>query len=174
MEIKAVHDYSSIVSELNDDVFRLIRRIVGDRDQALDLTQDVFVKILSGDIKIKDWSRRRAYVLKSAFNVALNFKRDRGRRTAKHELIRQQAETLDEQHQVTPELDDTCVRLTAALESLAAKQREALTLRFFGDLSIAEVALIMSVSVGAVKVHLARGLKNLHRLMREDSQKELI
>jgi len=46
--------------------------------------------------------------------------------------------------------------LYAALQRLPARQREAIALRYFADLPLAECARVMKVSVGAVKSHLAR------------------
>ena len=53
--------------------------------------------------------------------------------------------------------------LLARLATLPARQREALVLRFYADLSEAQTAEAMGISPGAVKSHTARGLAALRR-----------
>ena len=57
----------------------------------------------------------------------------------------------------------------AALRTLPRRQREALVLRYYGDLSEAEVADAMRCSRGAVKSHTARGLAALRARMEQSS-----
>ncbi len=58
--------------------------------------------------------------------------------------------------------------VVAALRRLPARQRTALVLRFFDDLSEADTARAMGCTVGAVKRHTARGLDRLRRLVDGD------
>ena len=60
--------------------------------------------------------------------------------------------------------------MIAALRGLSSRQREALTLRFYLDLSEAEIAATMGVSPGSVKTHLHRGLANLAEVLSEDDR----
>ena len=53
----------------------------------------------------------------------------------------------------------------AAVRALPTRQREALVLRYYADLSEAEIAEAMGVSQGAVKSHTSRGLAALRRTM---------
>ena len=56
-------------------------------------------------------------------------------------------------------------RVMAALRQLPPRQREALVLRYYGDLSEAEVATAMKVSAGSVKTHTFRGMAALRQLL---------
>lgn len=55
----------------------------------------------------------------------------------------------------------------AALQKLSRRQREAAVLRLYGGLSEAETAVVMGVSVGAVKTHLHRAVQALSLLLEE-------
>ncbi|GAB3849704.1 SigE family RNA polymerase sigma factor [Dactylosporangium cerinum] len=57
----------------------------------------------------------------------------------------------------------------SALARLPARQRTALVLRFFDDLSEADVAELMGCSVGTVKTHTHRGLQAMRRLIPPDA-----
>ena len=72
-----------------------------------------------------------------------------------------------------PGPDDTAAvaereRVLAALRLLPARQRAALVLRFYDDLSEADTARAMGCSPGSVKRHTARGLDKLRRLLGEE------
>lgn len=58
--------------------------------------------------------------------------------------------------------------VAAAVHTLPHRQREAITLRFWLDLTYAEIAATMGISPGAVKVHLFRGLAGLRTALQND------
>lgn len=160
---------TTIIHELSDRVFALINRIVDDRDEALDLTQDVFVKVLQEQNSGKVITRVRPYVFRTAFNRALNAKRNRSRRTAGN---RKWQESLPDSIAAPQEMQQDQIELKEKLERLADRQREALTLRFYGQLSLAEIAETMNIAEGSVRVHITRGLQNLKESLAEVPREE--
>ena len=56
----------------------------------------------------------------------------------------------------------------SALRGLPDRQREALVLRFYADLSEAEIAATMGISKGAVKTHAARGMAALKSALEQE------
>jgi len=152
---------SSAVRDLGNRVFALIVRIVADREEARDLTQEVFVRTLGTHERLRDRAKLTPFILRSAVNAALNAKRDRNRRQEIHDQLRQATPAAGDTPDIALETAQIRTMLDRALGSLAEKQKQALTLRFYGKLSIAEIAAVMKISQGSVKVHLARGLQNL-------------
>ena len=63
--------------------------------------------------------------------------------------------------------DEEARRLHALLADLPADQRAALVLRFFGDLSIGEIAALMGRSAGAIKMLIYRGMTTLRQRYRQ-------
>jgi RNA polymerase sigma factor (sigma-70 family) len=59
--------------------------------------------------------------------------------------------------------------VVAALRSLPARQREALVLRYYGDLSEAQIAFAMGISRGAVKSHTARAMTALRTVLEQET-----
>jgi RNA polymerase sigma factor (sigma-70 family) len=57
--------------------------------------------------------------------------------------------------------------LLVALQSLPARQRAVVVLRYHDDLAEAEVARTLGMSLGTVKSHASRGLEQLRTLMQE-------
>jgi RNA polymerase sigma-70 factor (ECF subfamily) len=148
-------------------MFRLIRGMIRDRDEALDLTQDVLVRLLSRPVPT-DASLFRGYAMKAAYHAALNAGRDRKRRSRIHKRLENEAAMSV---RVTVDINDShsaaqiSTRLRQAVEQLPEKQREAIELRFYGFLSIDETSEAMKISSGSVKVHLYRALNRLSRIL---------
>ena len=59
--------------------------------------------------------------------------------------------------------------VVAALRTLPPRQREALVLRYYGDLSEAQIASTMGISTGAVKSHTARAMSALRSLLESEA-----
>ncbi|MCK4572758.1 MAG: sigma-70 family RNA polymerase sigma factor [candidate division Zixibacteria bacterium] len=164
----------AVIHRLSNRVFGLTYRIVRDREQAKDITQDVFVKVLQEAGRIRDRDRIEPYILKSAYNAALNARRDTSRQQAKAELIGEHLSpgepSRPDQHLENAE---TRSRLYRALEQLAVRQKEALALRFFAEMSVTEIARAMKISEGSVKTHISRGMHNLKERLAAGSAKEI-
>ena len=63
------------------------------------------------------------------------------------------------------ERDETSRALVAALNTLSPRQREVLALVFYHDLTIAEAAQVLDVSLGSARVHYERGKASLRKLL---------
>jgi len=156
------NQFAETIKSFSQGVFRLIYRIVHDREEALDLTQDVFVKILDNPSRIKDKTKMKAYIFKTAYHHALNARRNRQRHRAGDEYLKEEQSRLsNEPTDTLPEQEERQRTLKLALEKLPTRQKESLNFRFYGELTIVEIARAMGISEGSVKVHLARGLQNL-------------
>jgi RNA polymerase sigma factor (sigma-70 family) len=59
--------------------------------------------------------------------------------------------------------------VVTALRALPARQREALVLRYYGDLSEAQIASTMGISRGAVKSHTARAMSALRTVLEQEA-----
>ena len=145
---------------------RLAAIVLGDVGLAEQVVQDAFVKLQLRSGGLRDLDNAPAYLRAAVLNGARSLLRrhkvrDRfaGRRTVEREVVTPEAAAVG---------GDDHDRMIAALRRLSARQREALTLRYYLDLPEAEIAAAMGVSPGAVKSHLHRGLANLAALLPGD------
>lgn len=145
---------------------RLAGIVLGDVGLAEQVVQDAFVKLQLRSGGLRDLDNAPAYLRAAVLNGARSLLRrhkvrDRfaGRRTVEREVVTPEAAAVG---------GDDHDRMIAALRRLSARQREALTLRYYLDLPEAEIAAAMGVSPGAVKSHLHRGLANLAALLPGD------
>lgn len=157
----------AMMQDVSSSLFRLIRAIVRDREEALDLTQDVLVKMLRRSVPDNP-AIFRGYAMRAAYHVAINAVRDRKRQERIHERLQNEPVLLgaSSSEQDCPNNNlQLRHRLVHALEDLSPKQREAIEFRFYGGLTVDEIAAAMGISDGSVKVHLYRGLNRLNEIM---------
>ena len=146
------------------DLVRLASLLVHERVDAEEVVQDAFVRTLVAWDRLRDHSKALPYLRSAVLNGCrsrLRHQRVVGR-TAPHAADapagpEQMAVSADEQQRV---LD--------ALRALPARQRECLVLRYYVDLSEAEIAATLDISAGSVKTHAHRGLAALADRLEED------
>lgn len=151
--------FAGLVRRHQDHVFYFLLRMLGTRDEAMDLTQDSFLKAWNA---LPDWrpeARFTTWLLQIARNAALDLLRRRQR----IEFVSFDAETVSDWLEDTapsPEKQASDRQridlLQRALAVLPVDQREILLLRELEDMSYAELALILGINEGTVKSRLAR------------------
>lgn len=146
---------------------RLAVLLVRDDGVAEELVQDIFVAMHQRWGRLRDPDKAVAYLRQSVVNRARSALRHR---TVVDRFMRRQGPPATAPSADVGVLDaETNAEVMALVRSLPARQREALVLRYYGDLSEAEIAETMGVSQGAVKSHTSRGLAALRRMMESRS-----
>jgi RNA polymerase sigma-70 factor (sigma-E family) len=151
-------------SEFNR-VWRLVRRIAPDVQAAEDVAAEAFARAYADWSRVRTLEHRLSWVLRVAGNVAVDAARaeTRGVRASSGPAGAPQAERVRAD-------DAIAVReaLVAALRHLPRRQREAIVLRYLGDLTVEEVAYSMGMAAATVKTHLHRGVRRLRKAMGSD------
>jgi len=151
--------FDGYVRDRSAALLRLAFLLTGDRHLAEDLVQTSLVKVMDRWQEIAGKGDPHAYVRKVLLHTALGWRRRRWR-----------GEEPSDRLPDTGTPDPTAVvdsreRLRRALLSLPPRQRVAVVLRHYEDLSEAQVALELGCSVGTVKSQTARGLERLRALV---------
>ena len=158
-------DISQLVEEYSDMVFRLILRIVVNRDDALDLTQELIIKLYEKPAYLRNVDNPKAYVLKTAYNQALNYRRNQFRRKVKEQSLYH----VERQPVSNPE--DELVRTERAqifkeyLNELSPQQRDAVLCRFYGEMKLDEIAGQLKINEATVRVHLKRAFEKIRGMI---------
>jgi RNA polymerase sigma-70 factor (sigma-E family) len=147
-------------------MIRLAHIMLGDRASAEDVVQEAFCGLYRRWSALADAGSALAYVRSSVLNGCRSVLRRQSR--ARDQADGQQAApppgisaeaaaiTIEERQQVL-----------RALRRLPARQREALVLRFYLDLSAEESAATMGIGPGSVRSAIHRGLESLGRMLQE-------
>lgn len=128
---------------------------LGDAELARELAQDTLVRLVERAPEVTAMARPEAW----AFRVAFNLARSRLRRLG----AERRAHARSGPDRVDVEPVDVAGRIAVrrALAALPPRQRQAIVLRFYGDLPLAAVAEAMGCRPGTVKAHLHQGLAAL-------------
>ena len=153
-------------------LIRLAVVMLGDRAAAEDVVQDAFLGLYRRWDALPDTSTPLPYLRASVVNGC----RTAMRRRSRLKLWLPDAATEDAAPELWSESAEARVLLSeeqravaAALRKLPRRQREALVLRYYLDLSIDEVAHAMGVAPGTVKSATHRGLAAVGRILKEQS-----
>ena len=144
---------------------RLAAMLVRDTSTAEEVVQDAFIAMHDGWHRLKDTEKALAYLRQAVVN--------RSRSVLRHRVVVEKnapkpaPDMPSAEHGAMALLERSAV--IAALRDLPARQREAIVLRYYADLSEADIAAAMEISRGAVKSHTARGMASLKAALEQDS-----
>ena len=130
--------------------------LCGDVGDAEDLVQDALVKTFSRRRAGLELGSAEAYVRRAILTTYVDGWRRRGRWSERLHLVATR-DSSDGPEVTVP----TQVDVVAALRTLPRRQRACVVLRFYEDLTVAEIAEQLGVSVGAVKRYLSMGVHAL-------------
>jgi len=143
-------------------VLRLAISNIGNRADAEDVFQEVFIRLVRSIEKIQDENHLRHWLIRATINrcKSLHTSAPRRRELPYEELPENIGGSLDE----TAEVDTPA---TDAMQSLPEKYRVPLHLFYYEDLPISDIAQILGCSEGAVKSQLSRGRSMLREALKE-------
>jgi RNA polymerase sigma-70 factor (sigma-E family) len=141
-------------------LLRLAWTLTGRRDLAEELVQDAMLAVH------RDWDRVRRYESPGGFarRVLLNAATSAARRRASEQRALSRLPMPGTQTDELPP-DDS---FWSALRSLPERQAHAVALHYLEDLPVSEIARVLDIAEGTVKVHLHRGRLALAELLRDD------
>ncbi|HEY2475533.1 MAG TPA: RNA polymerase sigma factor [Candidatus Cybelea sp.] len=154
----------SLVIEHQTKLARYLRRMVGDAETALDLSQDVFLsayRMLSADPARE---LRVGWLYRAATNAAISLMR---RRKILHVLSLDR--DLDGSSWRIDERSAASIDLQTALKRLPSEQAAALLMTSYAGYSSAEAAQILGSSADAVRQRVCRAMKTLRQVMNEEN-----
>jgi len=159
-----------IFDKYHKKVYRIAYGVVRHREEALDIVQEVFIKLFRSIKNFKGKSHFYTYLYRMVMNTAI----DHARKTGKQFIA-----SLDEEGSFEPsdelekgperillqkELEE---RVKGAMEKLPAEQRAALIFRDVEGFSYQEMAEAMGCSIGTVMSRLHYGRKRIQELLKD-------
>ena len=160
--------WETLVRDHQEAIFRLAYLLLGDAHDAEDLAQEVFVRAFRALNTFDAGRPLRPWLLKITTNLAHNYRRSLGRYLAmvKRAIISspEPVTSLGERSSQQWEAQT----LWEAVGRLSAHEQEVVYLRYFLDLSEAEMAAALDVPPGTVKSRLHRALRRLRMVVDEE------
>jgi RNA polymerase sigma-70 factor (ECF subfamily) len=153
--------FADLIAVMERPLLYYATSLTGNQDTALDVLQDVWLKVVRGIRKLKDPGSLRPWLYAITHGVAV----DRIRRDYKRDKTEQSQ--LDDAFNIEePSFgaeDATAIR--DALNRLGVKHREVLVLHFLQDLSILEIAGVVGCSEGTVKSRIHYAKRQLKQIL---------
>jgi len=158
--------FEELITIYQEKIFRMVYYRTGSRMDAEDLTQDIFMKAFRGLHTLKDKKRFGSWLFSIAVNRVRDFQKQK-RLLVFFDLERDvkdpdtsNMEIHDDPHGINHLMrQEFWGHVRRLMEKLSRWEREVFLLRFLDQLTIREIAQILSKSESAIKTHLYRAIK---------------
>lgn len=163
--------FGALVQRWEGRIYGFIRRYVGDREDARDLTQNTFVKAYQHLDRLSNPAFFSAWLYKIALNECrMCFRRKKGARSVPLEETQREVDQ-QEHEEVLPDRTfegrERLARLREVFQLLPPEQREVILMKEFQGLRFQDIASVLEIPLSTAKSRLYVGLKTLRRLMEE-------
>jgi RNA polymerase sigma-70 factor (sigma-E family) len=158
-----ISGFAELVAARSPALFRTALVVVGDHQLAQDLLQEALVKAYVAWPRLRDTTKAEAYVRRTIVTTAISWRRRRSFHEHPVALV-PDARNADQTERLA-----THDVLWEQVRSLPPRQRAALVLRYYEDLSEADTAALLGCSVGTVKSQVSAALSKLRNHVRPDS-----
>jgi RNA polymerase sigma-70 factor, ECF subfamily len=168
---------AELVTEHQRMVYQLAFHLLGDRDEALDLSQEVFMRVFRTLPHFRGQSQLRTWIYRIVVNQARNRQRWWNRRRRSSQISLDQHLEIHGEPSANPQSTpdnmlaqkQLASQLREALEALPFDQRSVVVLREIDGLSYEEIAYSLGVTLGTVKSRLTRARRALRDVLQESA-----
>ncbi len=151
--------FGRLIDDYGGLVHTLLLRMVQDRDTAMDLAQETFVKAWTRLRSLRKHESFPSWICSTARRTALDHLR---RIKVRKEVSMPEESFIESADESKPELSaEGIVLLEQAVCKLSERDRQLITLAYWNELSFADVGRIMGIPVPNVRVYLHRARKRL-------------
>src|SRR5262245_1776465 len=155
-------EFEATFGQLSPMVYRTARALTGRPEEAEDIVQAIFLKLIERELPVVFRKDPRAYLYRAAVNMSLDVLRSRRRFTFTHEV-----DGLESPSAIGPAFDGNHHRrFRAALAHLSPEAVQILVLRYVHGYSDADIARLLGTSRGAVGLRFFRVRARLKKLVR--------
>jgi len=153
-------------------IYSTVFSVVGNKENAEDITADFFIKIWEQADKYKPGTGHKAWMSRIAHNMAVDFLRKRKRETLTDEMESASDEdntkggkSIYDTQVVNPVEDEVVSDMTLqqALRSLSEDERVVINMKIMGDMTFKSIAQAMGLSMGTVTWRYQSALRKLRK-----------
>lgn len=165
--------FEALVREHQRNVYNLALKLTGSHEDALDVSQDAFLKAYTALASFRGESRFSVWLYRLTYNAGIDLlKKNRRSGGAPLPTDEDGAPADFPDDSPTPEelseREETRAAVRAALDSLSEEKREILILREFRGMSYSDIAAALNIEEGTVKSRIARARLSLAEILRND------
>ncbi len=168
--------FAVLVDRYKDLVFTLALRMMKNREEAEEVSQDTFIKVFKSLNKFKGDSKFSTWIYRVGYNTCLDRLKSNKRKQQTveiNEFTEHQVKTLDDALSLM-EAKERKQAIQDCLQLLPSDDCALLTLYYFEEKSLDEIAKVVNLTANNVKVKLFRSRKKLTTILRAKLEPELI
>ena len=156
--------FDQLMQKYQQQVYRIVFGIVKERDYALDIVQDIFIKVYQNLDKFRGECQFKTWLIRITFNESYNWIRSHKQQESFEDFdFFSDNESNQEEKYLTRELHNI---LMHSLDHLNRKYRKVMVLRYYEAYSVKDIADILNCSEGVVKNILFRSLQKLKKMLK--------
>lgn len=157
--------YWLLVNKYTESVYWQVRRMVLSHDDADDLVQEIFIKVFENIETFHNESKLSTWIYRIAYNHTINYIKSRTNKQNKYNTSFEQEAFENIKSDALFDGDKIELKLQKAMLELPAKQRAVFQMRYYDDLSFAQIAEITKTSEGALKASYHIAAKKIEDIM---------
>lgn len=163
------HAFTRLFNHYQKDVFVLSKRLTHSEDQALEVVQDIFIKIWLGREKLRQVDNFGGYLNRVVRNHSFDVLKQLARESASQLSFQQHATEIEDSTIRELDYKDALNLLNEALEGLAPQQKLVYKLCHQEGMKYEEAAQQLNISTETVRAHMKQALKKIREHFRKHS-----
>lgn len=156
--------FKEIYDEYSDAIFRFCLVKVSNREQALDITQETFLRVWKEIQNKEEINNPRAFVFTLARNLIIDWYRKKKSLSLDSMLEGETSYDVKDEKNINSETSAEGRFLLNKIDMLHETYREPVYLRFVEDMSPGEIGEILGINANAASVRITRGLEELRKI----------
>ena len=168
--------FETLVLEHQKNMYNLALRLTGNEQDALDASQEAFIKAYTKLGSFRGGSRFSAWLYRVTYNICLDMLRKNGRSNVISlnytDSDGEEGEYEIPDSRLTPEdaleMKELTEAINEAMEHLSPEHRQILALREGADMSYADISALLGINEGSVKSRISRARKSLAKILTEN------
>ncbi|MEI6581192.1 MAG: RNA polymerase sigma factor [bacterium] len=165
METNITDTFKKTYEEESDMIFRFCLVRVSNKDQALDITQETFLRLWKNLLEEKKILNTKAFLFTIAHNLIIDWYRKK-KSVSLERMTNNEGDSydlLDEKTTSSIEVGAEGRYLLSKISELNPTYKDPVYLRFVEDLSPQDIGQILNISTNAASVRINRGLEELRK-----------
>jgi len=156
--------FEEIIRRHQTWAWRIAYRFLGDEDEATDIVQEAFLRLLNASHRYRPKAKFRTYFYQIITRLCLDVTKKK-----KPLYVKDVPETPDPNPHISEQIihDETAAAVRAALHGLPPNQRIAIIYRYYENMNYEEIASALETTPKAVERLLARGRHRLRTILNE-------
>jgi RNA polymerase sigma-70 factor (ECF subfamily) len=160
-------DFKSVYETVFPIIIRIVYRITNDMDIAEEVCQEAFIRYYERQDTIPNAEQAKYWLIRVSKNLALNHEKRKGRERKAYERVFREPKPNQDTGETLVLKQEASETVQQALTALPENLRMVLILKEYSNLNYKEIATILGISEGNVKVRVFRARERLSEIMEQ-------